>query len=248
MSDDRGARGLSPSVGGSRRAPRSFGTVLAMIRQRTGLALSTTAMDGGLMNRGSDLKVGHGTTPGLAGSLWHGGSGPQSPSPTASPVLAWSITSLLGIGFSLWLGFSWSGYAERFAQAGGGWRKGGTQLVEITLIREDVRNLACASDQNAAPRHCAYTAGKQPWPEQSDAGAVLRPYSTVKGDLLLGSGLWDSPLLPASLPSSRFTVVCNFQMLGVIKSVAFRWSLEGAFDPSKESVPFGSLSDCSIPP
>jgi hypothetical protein len=231
------------------RARRSFGTVLANVHCRAGLTLSETAMNADLPNRGSDLKVGPGTTPGLGGSLWQSGQRPAGTSLAAAPVLAWSIACLLGIGFFLWLGFSWSGYAERFAQAGGGWRKGGTQLVEITLIRDDVRNLACASDQSVASLHCAYTAnGKQLWSEPSNVGAVLRPYSTVKGDLLLGKGLWDSPLLPASLPGSRFTVVCNFEMLGVLKSVAFRWSLQGAFDPSKESVPVGALNDCSIPP
>ncbi len=49
------------------------------------------------------------------------------------------------------------------------------------------------------------------------------------------------------LPAERFTVVCNYDIVGVIKSVSLRFSPNDKFDPAKQSLPVGILTDCVIP-
>jgi hypothetical protein len=159
------------------------------------------------------------------------------------------LISLVAIAVFVWLVFYVSGYGKRYAQMAKPWAKGQTQLVEITLTKEDKENLFCASDVvlDAGVR-CAFTANQQkPTPPVDDDRLTLRPYVTVNHDLLLGSGLWSAPDLGSNLPSQRFTVACNFTITGVIKSVSLRWSPTGSFDPVKQSVPAGTLSDCAFP-
>jgi hypothetical protein len=163
-------------------------------------------------------------------------------------ALPWTLCALLLTGFALWLGFAWSGYGDRYAQATEGWRKGGTHLVEITLVREDVNNLACASDVTFEGLHCGYRADRQPFEDSEEESRVLRPYSTTSHQLLMGAGLWSSLGLSVQLPSQRFTVVCNYHLVGAVKSASLRWSPNGRFEPLERSLSVGSLSDCSIPP
>lgn len=159
---------------------------------------------------------------------------------------AWALASLFSIGFVLWLGIAWTGYARRYTAAG--WHKGGDQLIEITLVRDDEQNLACAADVVIEGLHCGYRADLRPFATpQPDDRKILSPYNTVKGELFLGSGLWSSPALRRPLPGSRFTVVCNYHVLGIVRSAALRWTPKGRFDPVKQSLAVGSLTDCAIP-
>lgn len=190
------------------------------------------------------------------GTIWQSESSAQAQGPSSSsahlgraaPLLSWALCSLLAIVFSLWLAFSWSGYAREYAQTGGPWRTGSTQPIEITLIRDDARNLACASNVNVDGLHCAFDQeGKHPYSGNADPKQILRPYCSTKGEILVAAGLWNSPSLPSTLPASRFTVVCNFRVTSVLKSAQVRWSETGKFEGLKQSVPMGILSDCSIP-
>jgi hypothetical protein len=76
---------------------------------------------------------------------------------------------------------------------------------------------------------------------------VLQPFNTVKNELFLAAGLWQAPILHEPLPAERFTVVCNYRVLGVLRAVSLRWSLTGNFGPVDQSVAVGTLSDCTIP-
>ena len=163
-------------------------------------------------------------------------------------VLCYTLLSLFIVSFGVWVIFAWTGYGNRYAPHADGWYKGGTRSIEVTLVREDIRNLDCASDVVLEDLHCGYRANQQPF----DASAtpdrlLLRPYNTVENVLFLGVGLWSSPGLSGSLPKERFTVVCNFHMVGTVKSVSLRWSPTGSFDPVKSPVPVGALADCVIP-
>jgi hypothetical protein len=142
-----------------------------------------------------------------------------------------------------------SGYGRRYAQMAKPWSKGGTHLVEITVTKEDINNLFCASDVVLEGGvRCTYNANRQkPTPPVSDDRLTLRPYSTVNHDLLLGAGLWSAPDLRSNMPEQRFTIACNFHITGIMKSVATRWSPNGNFDPAKESIPAGTLTDCAFP-
>jgi len=42
-------------------------------------------------------------------------------------------------------------------------------------------------------------------------------------------------------------VACNYKVLGVLKSVGLRWAVNGSFDPVKQSVTVGALTDCVLP-
>jgi hypothetical protein len=121
-------------------------------------------------------------------------------------------------------------------------------MVEVTLVREDVQRLACASDLSFDGLHCAYRSdGTDYAPPPQDDRQVLRPYVTADQELFLASGLWSAPALTGPLPSVRFTVVCNFHMVGVAKSISLRWGPVGRFDRATKTLAAGSLSDCVIP-
>jgi hypothetical protein len=125
-----------------------------------------------------------------------------------------------------------------------GWRLGGTHLVELTVVPQDRERLACASDGHFDAVRCGFGADKKP--VATPVESTLSPYKTVGNDTVLGAGLWTSPGL-SKLPRGRFTVVCNFHVLGVLKSVATRWDKDGAFQREKHGLPVGRFENCAIP-
>jgi len=163
-------------------------------------------------------------------------------------LLLYTLSGFLIIGVALWLILAWAGYKEKYSQQTEGWHLGATKMLEITLIREDKKTLACASDKVIGGVHCGYKANGQPWgaTQETDPN-VLQPFNTVKNELFLAAGLWQSPILHEPLPAERFTVVCNYRVLGVLRAVSLRWSLTGSFGPVDQSVTVGTLSDCTIP-
>lgn len=163
-------------------------------------------------------------------------------------LLLYTVFGFLCIGVALWLVLAWAGYKEKYSQHTEGWHLGATRMIEITLIREDKKNLACASDKTFGNVHCGYHANSQPkgTTPESDPN-VLQPFNTVKNELFLAAGLWQSPILREPLPKERFTVVCNYHVLGVLKAVSLRWSATGNFSPVDQSVAAGNLTDCAIP-
>jgi hypothetical protein len=163
-------------------------------------------------------------------------------------VLLYTLSGFLSIAVALWLILAWSGYKEKYSQQNEGWHLGATKMLEITLIREDKKTLACASDKSFAGVHCGYKQNGQPWGTTQETDPhVLQPFNTVKNELFLAAGLWQSPILHEPLPAERFTVVCNYRVLGVLRAVSLRWSLTGNFGPVDQSVAVGTLSDCTIP-
>lgn len=170
----------------------------------------------------------------------------QNAAVPGAALTPWLLCALFGLGFALFAGYSWSGYRARYAASGTGFQVGATRLVELTVIREDAKNLACASDVAIGDVRCGYNAAQQPVESLSDA-RTLRPYNTVSNELLLGAGLWSSQALPAELPAARFTVTCNYRVTGVLKSASLRWSPTGNFDPLKQSLVAGVLEGCAIP-
>ncbi len=159
-----------------------------------------------------------------------------------------TVFSLFVIGVVVGLVFAWTGYANRYAQVTEGWHLGQTKLVEVTVVHEDKARLACSADIMTEGIHCGYRANGQPFEAHTqDDSHVLSPFNTVKNELFLGAGLWTSQALQGQLPSERFTIACNYKVLGVVKSVGLRWAANGSFDPVKQSVTVGSLTDCVIP-
>ena len=170
--------------------------------------------------------------------------------PARCNALLLSFVSFCLIVFGVWVVTAGKRYREEYAQGQGteGWSVGSTQAVQLTLVREDKGNLACASDQVIAGLHCAYRR------DRSAAGAdgpddphVLQPYNTVGSELLLGAGLWTAADLKKPLPPTRFTVVCNYHVEGVVKSASIRFDPAAPFAPAGRSLTAGTLSDCTLP-
>lgn len=173
---------------------------------------------------------------------------PEPPRRSLSSVLLPTLVTFYSIGIALWLIFAWSGYDTKYSQTTDSWKLNSTKMIEITLIAEDKGNLACASDANVQGLHCGYNAHNQKVSGEVDSDPqILQPYNTVANELFLGAGLWTSQTLKGQLPGQRFTVMCNYKVLGAAKNVALRWAPKAAFDPLKNSVAVGTLSDCVIP-
>ena len=163
-------------------------------------------------------------------------------------MLLYTVFGFLCIAIALWLVFSWSGYKNRYSQQNEGWHLGGTKMIEVTLIGEDKKNLACASDREFEGIHCAFHSSGQPWgPGPEHDSNTLQPFNTIKNELFLASGMWFASPLRSELPTSRFTVVCNYHVKGVLKNVSLRWSANASFSPVDQSVAIGDLTDCVIP-
>ncbi len=171
------------------------------------------------------------------------------PRPSRCNALLLSFLAFVGIAFGVWVVSAGKRYRQEYAQGQGteGWTVGSTQSVELTLVREDKRNLACASEQSIAGLHCAYRG------DRSAAGTagpddpqILQPYNTVGSELLLGAGLWASADMKKPLPAARFTVSCNYHIEGVAKSASIRFDPAAPFTPAGKSLTGGTLSDCTL--
>lgn len=157
-----------------------------------------------------------------------------------------TLLVLLLIGFFTWLALSVTGYAARHSQLNEEWSVGSTRLVEVTVVAEDRRRLSCASALEAGTLHCGYLANGR-LREPVDEANTLQPLNTVKNELLLGAGLWSDPALPVPPMGVRFSVVCNYHVEGVLKSVALRWGDQGPFEPLKQTATVGHFTNCVIP-
>jgi hypothetical protein len=171
---------------------------------------------------------------------------PKAVAETAQPGVP--EDSPLCIGVALWLILAWSGYKEKYSQQTEGWHLGATKMLEITLIREDKKNLACASDKSFSGVHCGYQRQRPAVGHDAGDGSA-RAAALQHGEerAVPGRGSVASPILQEPLPAERFTVVCNYHVLGVLRAVSLRWSLTGNFGPVDQSVAVGTLSDCTIP-
>ena len=158
--------------------------------------------------------------------------------------------ALFVIGVGVWLLLAGRAYRRDYSGAGVAWHRGAKNFVELTLVRDDRSNLACASDVTMQGLRCGFGANQRPEPSlrADDDRSVLRPYNTVNGELFLGAGLWDTLAPQGALPPGRFTVTCDLEIVGAVRSVALRWSPGGRFDAATKTLAVGTLRDCAIPP
>jgi hypothetical protein len=176
-------------------------------------------------------------------------SGSDAPlGPRRCNELLLSFVAFALIAFGVWVVSGGKRYREEYAAATQGWRVGTTRVVELTVVREDKTNLACASDHAIAGLRCGHGRDQRPVGSLSaDKPEMLQPYSTVGGELLLGAGLWTSPDMKQTLPSGRFSVVCNYTIKGVMKSARIRFDPASSFNGMGKTVTVGSLTDCVLP-
>jgi hypothetical protein len=156
--------------------------------------------------------------------------------------------ALLVIGLGVWLLLAGTAYRRQYSGTGVAWHRGANNFIEITLVRDDNANLACAADPKVQGLHCGFRADRRASDDDSDDAHLLRPYNTVNGELFLGAGLWDSLAQHGRLPAARFTVNCDFEIVGALRPVALRWTRNGSFDGNDRSLAAGVLHECAIPP
>jgi len=158
--------------------------------------------------------------------------------------------ALFVIGLAVWLLLAGSAYRRQYSGTGAAWHRGAENFIEITLVRDDSVNLACAADATMQDLHCGFRKDRRPsaGSVDGDDAHVLRPYNTVNGELFLGAGLWSSLAQHGPLPAGRFTVTCDFEIAGALRSAALRWTRNGNFDASDRSLAAGVLRNCAIPP
>jgi hypothetical protein len=173
----------------------------------------------------------------------------ETPSgPGRCNVLILSFLSFFLIGFGVWLASAGKRYREEYAQGLDGWRVGSARSVELTLVKDDKRNLACAADPVIAGLHCGYRHDLQEAGSSSSADPqVLQPVNTTGNELLLGAGLWSSSDLKGTLPPDRFSVICNYQVKGFMRSAAIRFDPTTAFFSLPKTVTVGAFADCVLP-
>lgn len=163
-------------------------------------------------------------------------------------ALVSSLLSFCLIVFGVWLVSAGKRYREEYAQASQPWQVGTTVQVEVTVVRDDRQNLACAADAAIGGLHCGFRRNASPTTSTSaNDPRVLQPYNTVGSELFLGAGLWTWPDLEGPLPAGRFSVVCNYHVLGVMRSAAVRFSSVAPFSPVGRTITVGSLADCVLP-
>ena len=141
-----------------------------------------------------------------------------------------------------------SGPTGTGAAANPKWKDGQKVDVEITLVADDIKKLACWSPQELNGRHCAFEAPTKGWPTgDADDAKLLRPYTTTDGAQLLAAGVWSQPAMTAGkLPSARFAIKCGFTVEGKLKRPGIRWSSEGAWLDRTDDLYAGVVSDCKL--
>lgn len=164
--------------------------------------------------------------------------------PECHNLLILSLASFCLIGFGVWVFSAGKRYREDYANTVEGWRIGSSRSVELTLVADDMRTLACTSDHAVAGLRCGEDGEV---PEGGPDPQILQPYNTTGSEILLGAGLWACPDMKPPLPPGRFTVVCNYNIKGVIKSAAVRFGRTGSFGPLGRTTTVGTLTECMIP-
>jgi hypothetical protein len=163
-------------------------------------------------------------------------------------ILLLTVVIFYTIFFLVWLGFAWTGKSPLFSAGPTLRRIGETYQVEITLVREDNEHLACSSPKSFSDLHCAFRNPQVPWVDDApNDGRLLRPYSTVDGEQLLGAGLWSQLDKQGPLPSHRFSVLCAFHTVAAVRSPLVRWNVKATLGPINKTLFAGSLSHCIIP-
>src|SRR5512132_358439 len=127
------------------------------------------------------------------------------------------------------------------------WKVGESPDLELTLVADDKKNLACATPDEIGGAHCAFEDKTKPWSkgDSADDKKLLKPYTTVDHVQVLASGVWSDPALTGTLPTTRFSVKCKYKVEGKMKAASIRWASDGPWYDSKDLYT-GSISGCKL--
>jgi hypothetical protein len=126
------------------------------------------------------------------------------------------------------------------------WAVGQTVDVEITVVPSDRQDLACASKDELAGRHCQFEERNRPWKSADADEKILKPYTTTDRVQFLAAGLWDQPALKGKLPTSRFSVKCKYKVEGKLAKPWIRWAADGQWFERVDDWYAGPVTDCTI--
>lgn len=176
---------------------------------------------------------------------------PEVPPPPKPPLVT-SVTLFMIVVGVLTVGLVFLGKeTPQNAPAPPRWNVGQTVDVEITLVKTDARDLACASADPLGDRHCAFEAQGKPWTKTADNEdeKVLRPYTTTNNVQFLAAGLWSQPPMKQdALPPTRFNVKCKYRVDGKLRRPAVRWNADGPWFPRDDEWYAGQVSNCVVTP
>jgi hypothetical protein len=130
------------------------------------------------------------------------------------------------------------------------WKVGDVTDVEITLVKSDRVDLACATPDEIAGKHCAFEEKNKPWSKgpSTDDKTTLKPYTTAPPERFqfLAAGLWSEPAMAMDkLPATRFSVKCKLKIEGSTKNVATKWEPVKDWNDNRDWFA-GTLSDCKV--
>lgn len=143
--------------------------------------------------------------------------------------------------------FAWFGTESSSGPAAPKWKVGDTADLELTLVADDKKNLACSSGDDVVGAHCAFEDKAKPWSkgDNADDKKVLKPYTTTDHVQILAAGLWSDPAMTGTLPAVRFSVKCKYKVEGKMKAASIRWASDGPWYDSKDLYT-GSISGCKL--
>lgn len=168
---------------------------------------------------------------------------PPAQSPAKRAILFAIVVLTLTGGF-----FAFARIETPFDKQPPKWRPGQVVDMELTVVKEDAQNLACASPTEIEGRRCEFANKSDKNPAQPDE-KTLRPYTATDGTQILAAGLWSQPALaPGKLPAERFTVKCKYKVEGTVKNPAVRWNPASAFADRGVDWFAGIVSDCKVIP
>src|SRR5262249_40866412 len=103
-----------------------------------------------------------------------------------------SMVLFIGIVGILLLGFAFLAREQPAEPVKQRWTPGQTVDVEITLVRSDRQELACASTEEIAGRHCGFEANNKAWSkgDNNDDKKLFKPYTTTDRMQFVAAGLW----------------------------------------------------------
>jgi hypothetical protein len=127
------------------------------------------------------------------------------------------------------------------------WTVGQTVDVEITLVPSDSKDLACASQEVLAERHCQFEDKGKTWSKGNDPDEkIFKPYTTTDRVQFLAAGVWSQPALKSKLPTTRFSVKCKYKVDGKLKKPNIRWAQDGQWFERNDDWFAGAVSDCTL--
>ena len=133
------------------------------------------------------------------------------------------------------------------AARGRGAGPGDVVSLAVTVVPADAKTLECDLRPTSAI-HCAFADGKP----SDAAGTAAKPFVSVDGELVILSGVFESPAVHEWLESARrarsserVTLRCQVLFEGMLRDVGVRFSPSSPFE-KHASVMGGSVRTCKV--